>query len=67
MKTPLILIAATIALGLFYIILPFTLDVYRRFRYRKVVTCLTITGWQRSNSTRAGLRSQLFFASPSCE
>jgi hypothetical protein len=39
MKTPLILIVATIALGLFYIVLPFTLDVYRRFRYRKVVTC----------------------------
>lgn len=39
MKTPLILIAATVALGLFYIVLPFTLDVYRRFRYRKVVTC----------------------------
>jgi hypothetical protein len=39
MKTPLILIAATIAVGLFYMVLPFTLDVYRRFRYRKVVTC----------------------------
>lgn len=39
MKTPLILIAATVALGLFYIVLPFTFDVYRRFRYRKVVTC----------------------------
>jgi hypothetical protein len=44
MKTPLILIAATIAVGLFYIVLPFTLDVYRRFRYRKVVTCPDIHG-----------------------
>ena len=39
MKTLLILIAAIIALGLFYIVRPFTLDVYRRFRYRKVVNC----------------------------
>ena len=40
MKTSLtILIAGTIAMGLFYVVLPFTFDVYRRFRYRKVVTC----------------------------
>ncbi len=39
MKNPLILIAAIVALGLFYNVLPFTLDVYKRFRYRKVVTC----------------------------
>jgi hypothetical protein len=39
MKTPLILMAVIIATGLFYVVLPLTLDVYRRFRYRKVVTC----------------------------
>jgi hypothetical protein len=40
MKTPLvILITATVVIGLFYVVLPFTHDVYRRFRYRKVVSC----------------------------
>ena len=40
MNTPLlILIATVILLGLFYVVLPFALDVYRRFRCQKVVTC----------------------------
>jgi hypothetical protein len=40
MNTPLvILIAAVIVMGLFYAVLPFALDVWRRFRHRKVLTC----------------------------
>ena len=39
METPLMLIAGIIAISLFCVVLPFTRDVYRRFRYRKVVTC----------------------------
>jgi hypothetical protein len=39
MKTPLTLILAVIALGVFYNVLPVTRDTYRRFNYRKVVTC----------------------------
>ena len=34
-----ILITATVVIGLFYVVLPFTNDVYNRFRYRKVVGC----------------------------
>jgi hypothetical protein len=39
MKTPLGLILTIIALGAFYNVLPVTRDAYRRFNYRKVVTC----------------------------
>ena len=39
MKTPLTLVVAIIALGLLYNVLPFTRDAYRRFSYRKIVTC----------------------------
>jgi len=40
MKTPLvILITAIVVIGLFYVVLPFTHEVYKRFRYRKVVSC----------------------------
>ena len=34
-----ILITAIVVIGLFYVVLPFTYDVYSRFRYRKVVKC----------------------------
>ena len=44
MKNPLMLIGGIIAAGLLYNVLPFTLDVYRRFRYRKVVTCPETAG-----------------------
>jgi hypothetical protein len=39
MNTPLMLMAIIIGLGLFYVVLPVTLDVYRRYRYRKIITC----------------------------
>ena len=39
MKNPLMLIGGIIAAGLLFNVFPFTADVYRRFRYRKVVTC----------------------------
>jgi hypothetical protein len=40
MEIPLaILITATIVIGFFYVVFPFTHDVYSRFRYRKVVRC----------------------------
>jgi hypothetical protein len=58
MKTSLtILIAATIGMGLVYVVLPFTFDVYRRFRYWKVVTCPETHGLAevRLNALLAGL------------
>ena len=40
MNTPiLILLVAVMVMGLFYAVLPFALDVYRRFRPQKVLTC----------------------------
>jgi len=40
METPLaILITATVLIGLSYVVLPFTHDVCRRFRYGKIVIC----------------------------
>lgn len=39
MTAPVILIGGIIALGLLYVVLPVTLDTYRRFRYGQVVTC----------------------------
>ena len=39
MKSPLTLIALIIGAGLVYNIIPFTRDAYKRFRYRKVLTC----------------------------
>ena len=39
MKNSFILISAIIAAGLLYNVFPFTRDVYRRFRYRKVLMC----------------------------
>lgn len=39
MKTPLTLVIGIIALGLFYNVLPFTRDAYRRFSYGKIVSC----------------------------
>jgi hypothetical protein len=34
-----LLITGIVALGFYYIVLPYTLARYRRFRYRKILTC----------------------------
>jgi hypothetical protein len=39
METPLLLIAALVATGLVFVVIPVGLDAYRRFRYRKVIVC----------------------------
>jgi len=39
MTTPLITIAAILALGALFVLIPVASDSYRRFRRRRVVTC----------------------------
>jgi hypothetical protein len=39
MTTPLITIAAILALGTLFVLIPVASDSYRRFRRRRVVTC----------------------------
>jgi hypothetical protein len=39
METPLLLIAALVATGLVFVVIPVGLDAYRRFRHRKVIVC----------------------------
>lgn len=39
MRDPLLVIAAIIALGLFYVLLPIFLDVFRHYRTTKMVDC----------------------------
>jgi hypothetical protein len=39
MNTLVIFLVAVFMLGMSYIVVPFTVDVYRRFNGRKVVTC----------------------------
>lgn len=39
MKTPLILMAAVVTLGVVYVLLPLVVHTFQRFRRRKVVTC----------------------------
>jgi len=39
MAAPLILLAAIVPLSLVYVLVPVSMDVYRRFRRKRVVTC----------------------------
>ena len=39
METPLLVITAIVATGLVFVVIPIGLDVYRRFRHRKVIFC----------------------------
>jgi len=39
MNTPLVLIAAIVAFGLLSVVAPVAIDAYRRYRFRKVITC----------------------------
>jgi hypothetical protein len=39
MNGPLILIAAIIAFGLFFVVLPVAYDAYAKYRHKKIVTC----------------------------
>lgn len=36
---PLLLIAGIVAIGLVFVMIPVFIDAYRRYRYRKVITC----------------------------
>lgn len=39
MQAPLMLIAAVVALGVIFVLLPLVAHTYQRFRNRKVITC----------------------------
>jgi hypothetical protein len=39
MESPLLLIAAMLAAGLVFVVIPVSLEVYRRLRHRRVIVC----------------------------